>query len=135
MGRIGDQLAAGTHLLARQPARLVACLGLSMTVQAGFVLANVILAEAAGVRVPLAAWYVAWPLSKLIAAIPISLGGIGVREASLAGFLAPFGASPPAVVASGLLWQTILLAGGLLGLLVTILLPTRRPRRADRQPG
>ncbi len=120
--RLGEGISSGVVLLARRPVRLVMCLTLSMVVQAAFVFANVILAEGAGVNAPLAAWFFAWPLSKIIAMLPISLGGIGVREASLAGFLAPFGASPTAVVATGLLWQTILLAGGAVGLAATVLL-------------
>jgi hypothetical protein len=89
-----------------------------MGVQAAFILANVELARAAGVDVPIALWFFAWPLSKIVATAPISLGGIGVREASLAGILAPFGAEPGAVVATGLIWQSVLLAGGVLGGLV-----------------
>lgn len=120
--RVGEQIAGGVTVLARRPFRLVLCLALSMTVQVAFVFANLILAEAVGVEAPLAAWFFAWPLSKIVAMLPISLGGIGVREASLAGFLAPFGASPTAVVATGLLWQTVLLASGILGASVTLLL-------------
>ena len=36
---------------------------------------NVWLARQVGVTTALAAWFVAWPLSKLIAILPISLGG------------------------------------------------------------
>ena len=56
-----------------------------------------------GVTTGLAAWFVAWPLSKLIAVLPISLGGIGVREAALVSLLAPYGAPREAVLASGIL--------------------------------
>ena len=38
-------------------------------------------------------WIFAWPLAKIIAVLPVSLNGLGLREATLAGFLAPFGAS------------------------------------------
>ena len=113
--RIGEQLGGGVQALLAQPLQLALCLALSMAVQVAFIAVNIMLATAAGVDVPIAAWFFAWPLSKLIATLPISVGGLGVREASLAGFLAPFGAAPTAVVATGLLWQTILLAAGLLG--------------------
>jgi uncharacterized membrane protein YbhN (UPF0104 family) len=43
------------------------------------------------------------------------MGGLGVREASLAALLAPMGAPAAKVVGVGLLWQTILFAGGLMG--------------------
>jgi uncharacterized membrane protein YbhN (UPF0104 family) len=71
-----------------------------------------------GLDIGLAPWFVAWPLSKIIAILPISLGGIGVREAALVSLLAPFGAPSALVFASGLLWQGVLMASGLLGLAV-----------------
>ena len=66
-----------------------------------------------GVDIPLAAWFLVWPLSKLAALVPISLGGLGVREATLAALLVPFGIAPALGVVTALLWQTVLLAGGL----------------------
>ncbi|MDQ3446529.1 MAG: flippase-like domain-containing protein [Pseudomonadota bacterium] len=113
--RIGEQVGGGVQALLAQPLQLALCLMLSMAVQVAFIAVNIMLAVEAGVEVPVAAWFFAWPLSKLIATLPISAGGLGVREASLAGFLGPFGAAPTAVIATGLLWQTILLAAGLLG--------------------
>ncbi len=131
---VGEQVASGVDVLARRPLRLVLCLVLSMAVQSAFVLANLILARATGVHAPLAAWFFAWPLSKIVAMLPISLGGIGVREASLAGFLAPFGAESTAVVATGLLWQTVLLAGGLAGAATTMLISGRARHAAPGPP-
>jgi glycosyltransferase 2 family protein len=101
--------------LKRRPAALVGCLCLSMSVQSAFIAVNILLATNSGLYLPAAAWFFAWPLAKLLALAPISLGGLGVREASLAALLAPLGASPPLVVAVGLLWQSILFASGLLG--------------------
>jgi uncharacterized protein (TIRG00374 family) len=112
---LAEKISAAIVVLLREPRALLLCLALSMAVQAAFILVNIALAQTAGVAVPVAAWFFAWPLSKIIASLPISLGGLGVREASLAGFLAPLGASPVTVIATGLLWQTILLATGLIG--------------------
>jgi uncharacterized membrane protein YbhN (UPF0104 family) len=92
---------------------------LSVAVQSTFVLTNVWLAREVGVTTGLAAWFVAWPLSKLIAILPISLGGIGVREAALVALLTPFGAPREAVLASGILWQAVLAASGIIGLVIT----------------
>ena len=75
----------------------------------------VMLAEGLGVEAPLAVWLFAWPLAKILAVAPISLGGIGVREASLAGLMAPFGADPAGVVAASLIWQGVLFVTGALG--------------------
>lgn len=109
--KIADAIAG----FRRQPGRLLACLLLSLSVQAVFIALNVALAIACGLDISPAAWYFAWPLAKLLAVAPVSIGGLGVREAGLAGLLAPFGASAPIVVAVGLIWQTVLISGGLIG--------------------
>jgi uncharacterized membrane protein YbhN (UPF0104 family) len=118
-GKVGQAWEA-VH--ARRAA-LAGAFAISLAVQSGFVLTNVWLARQVGVTTGMAAWFVAWPLSKLIAVLPISLGGIGVREAALVSLLAPFGAPREAVLASGILWQAVLIVTGLAGLLVTQLLP------------
>lgn len=114
-GSILAKLAPALEEFRRRPGRLVFCLSLSILIQAGFVGLNVALATASGLAVPASAWYFAWPLAKLIATVPISLAGLGVREASLAALLAPLGADPAKVVAVGLLWQAVLFATGILG--------------------
>ncbi len=128
---VGAALAFRTHpKVARviEPARaefrsrladLSTAVVISLSVQAAFVLTNAWLAREVGVTTGLAAWFVAWPLSKLIAVLPVSLGGIGVREAALVSLMAPYGAPKDAVLASGFLWQTVLIVSGLLGLVVT----------------
>jgi len=119
--------------LKRRPAALLGCLCLSMSVQSLFIGVNILLATHSGLFLPAAAWFFAWPLAKLLALAPISVGGLGVREASLAALLAPLGASPPLVVAVGLLWQSILFASGLLGGGVLVLFTRLRPAaRAER---
>jgi uncharacterized membrane protein YbhN (UPF0104 family) len=104
---------------------------ISFGVQSAFVLTNAWLASDVGVATPVAAWFVAWPLSKLVAVLPISLGGIGVREAALVSLLVPYGAPGDAVLATGILWQTVLAVSGLAGLVATQWFwrsgPTARP--------
>ncbi|PYU09947.1 MAG: TIGR00374 family protein, partial [Acidobacteria bacterium] len=56
---------------------------------------------------PLRAWLFAWPLAKLSALLPVTQGGIGVREVALAALAAPFGAAPVLTVAVGLVWEAI----------------------------
>ena len=45
---------------------------------------------------------------------------VGVREASMAGLLRPFGADPAQVVAIGLVWQSLLYVSGLIGFLLQL---------------
>ena len=109
--------------LARSPGRLLLCLAISMAVQCLFVGINIAFAEAAHIEAPVAAWFFAWTTAKIIAIAPISLGGLGVREASMAALLVPFGADPAQVVAIGLVWQSVLYVSGLIGFLVQLQRP------------
>lgn len=129
LGKTGllAKIAAAIQEFRRRPGRLAVCLLLSVLVQSGFVGLNIALATASGLEVPGQAWFFAWPLAKLMAIVPISLAGLGVREAGLAALMAPLGADPAKVVAVGLLWQAVLLVAGLLGGLM--LLVTGKLRR------
>ena len=109
--------------LSASGSSIAAAVMISLAVQSAFVMTNVWLARQVGVTTAVAAWFVAWPLSKLIAILPISLGGIGVREAALVSLLAPYGAPGDAVLASGILWQSVLIVTGFIGLAVTQLMP------------
>ncbi len=112
--RLCDAFAA----LARRPARLLMALAMSVLIQWALIWLSIRLAEQVGVHLPTAAWLFAWPLAKIVATVPVSLGGLGVRESSLAALLLPFGADAAQVVASGLVWQAVLWLAGLLGALV-----------------
>lgn len=126
-GKLARILASMVHAaadLAQSPGRLLLCLVISMAVQCLFVGINIAFAQAASVEAPVAAWFFAWTTAKIIAIAPISLGGLGVREASMAGLLKPFGADPGQVIAIGLIWQSVLYASGLIGFLVQLRRPT-----------
>lgn len=90
-------------------------------IQATFLLLNYWLAMACGLRVSLRSWLFAWPLAKLAAVLPLTQGGIGVREAVLVGALTPFGAASELVFASGLVWEGVIILGGLMAGLVALL--------------
>jgi len=115
LDRTARRLADAAETMARRPGLVAVGLALSMAVQLGFIGLTILLARSIGLDLPAVAWLFAWPLAKLIAAAPISFAGLGVREASLAGLLAPLGADPALVVATGLLWQTVFFAGAAIG--------------------
>jgi len=116
-GRLGAAVHEARRALAAlgaAPAAAAVALGLALAIQTGFVGMNAVLGTAVGIHVPVAVWVLAWPLAKLAALAPVSLGGIGVREAALAVLLAPFAVDPTLAVAQSLVWETILIALGLL---------------------
>ena len=127
VGALLTRIAEVAAEMVRRPGRLLVCLALSMAVQSVFVAINIAFADAAGLIVSNAAWFFAWSTAKIIAIAPISLGGLGVREASMAGLLKPFGADPAQVIAIGLIWQTVLYASGVIGLAVQALVRGPRP--------
>lgn len=109
------------HLI-RNPQRAVTALGLALLIQSGFVLLNTMLGMACGIHIPLSGWFLVWPMAKFSAMIPISMGGLGVREVTLAVLLGRFGVDFTSSVGLGLLWQSILFAGGSIGGILYLIL-------------
>lgn len=111
--RIGRGLVA-LRSVARNPATALVSLTLSMIIQSSFVLLNVAIGRAIGIDVPLAVWFVVWPLAKVAGLFPISLGGLAVRDAAFAALLVPLGVPIALGILASLVWQSVLIAGGLL---------------------
>jgi glycosyltransferase 2 family protein len=108
-------------MLAR-PEFVLASLMLALFVQGGFITLTAVLANAAGLRLSFHAWLFAWPMAKISALVPLTQGGIGVREATLAALLLPFGAPAAKTVAVGLAWEAITISGALVGGLASLLI-------------
>jgi uncharacterized membrane protein YbhN (UPF0104 family) len=100
--------------LARKPYVVAVSLLGGVVVQVTFATLTAVLADSCGLHLHLRVWLLAWPLAKLAALLPLSQGGLGVREAALAALLLPFGAPAALSVAVGLVWQTVIYSGGLL---------------------
>jgi len=123
--RFRRRLARLRHALravSKRPHILFFCWLLGTGVQALLLVLAALLAISCGLILPLRIWLFAWPLAKLAALLPLTQGGIGVREAALVALLAPFGAPAPLVLAAGLAWEAIIIAGNLAAGGVTFLL-------------
>lgn len=101
-------------------------LGLSLLIQWGGILLYGALARGLGVGLPLLVLGVVISLATSLCSLPISIGGLGIREASLVFLLAPLGIAAPVALAFSLasfgvfaFWGTI---GGIL-----FLFPPRGP--------
>ncbi len=101
--------------LLHTPWRAGLALGLGLIMQVSFVGINAFLGSLCGIHIPFSAWLLVWPLAKLSALLPISMGGLGVREAALAALLARLDIPLEMAVGVGLLWETVLVTGGLTG--------------------
>jgi uncharacterized membrane protein YbhN (UPF0104 family) len=134
--RVRRRLAQVRHAIrsvSRQPHRLLFGWLLGTSVQGTYVLLTALLGVSCGLAVPLRVWLFAWPLAKIAAVLPITQGGIGVREAALVALLAPFGAPPARVLATGIVWEGVIITAGLLAGLTAFFL--RRAGPGSRRLG
>jgi len=118
LARLRQALRTG----ARRPYILLFGWMLGTAIQSTFLVLTASIAVSCGLVLPLRVWFFAWPLAKLAALLPLTQGGIGVREAALVGLLSPFGAPAHLVLASGLVWEGIVIVGGLIAGLVLVVL-------------
>ena len=125
-------LIEAVDMMTRRPGRVAAAFAISVCIQTSFILVNAMLGRAVGMTAPISAWFVAWPLAKLAALVPISAAGIGVREAALIALMRPFGEPARTVMAAGLLWQATFIAVATLGAGFFLLLPVVTRSRDDR---
>ena len=109
------RLREAQRAMGERPQVVLAALLLALLVQGSFIALTAVLADAAGLHLAFQAWLFAWPMAKISAVVPLTQGGIGVREAALVGLLLPFGAPAALTVAVGFAWEGVIIAGGLIG--------------------
>ena len=112
----------GFRSVQRQPQVVMFGWLLGVLIQGTFILLNALLAISCGLFLPFRVWLFAWPLAKLAALLPLTQGGMGIREAVLVALLLPFGAASSLTLASGLIWEGIIITGGLIAGLLAFLL-------------
>ena len=110
-----------------RPRVLAMMLGCSVGVLVLWVMNVWLLAQALGIGVEPQVVMFAAPLVAIAALLPITLGGIGVREAGYALLLAPHGVEPGQAVALGLLQYCTYLVVAAIGGLLLVAERGRRP--------
>jgi uncharacterized membrane protein YbhN (UPF0104 family) len=121
--RLVVRVRVATHAVVRRPHLVALAVGIGIMLQVSLVLLNAWLGDVCGSHIPLWAWIFAWPLAKIASMVPVSLGGLGVREAALVSLLVPLGADAASVVAAGLAFEAVIIIGGLASGLIATLLP------------
>jgi uncharacterized protein (TIRG00374 family) len=116
------RLRHAVRAVSKRPRVLALGWLLGTGIQTTFLLLAAQLAAYCGLVLPLRTWLFAWPLAKLAAVLPLTQGGIGVREAVLVALLAPLGAPAPLALAAGLVWEGIVIAGGLVAGVAAVVL-------------
>lgn len=110
---------------AARPAALASAFLLGIALQSLFVALNWRLGVAIGVEAPFYVWLFVWPLAKIAGVLPVTQGGIGVREAAQAALFLPFGVPAVLAVAAGLVFEVAILSGGLVAGGLALLLRDR----------
>lgn len=137
-GKFGNFIRSASDAveeLSHRRGALIGCAVMSVLVQLAFSFMNAAIAKNMGLGTSFAAWTFAWPLAKLVATLPISFGGLGVREASLAGLMTPLGYDATGIVAASLVWQSIQFSTGAIGALIQTVNLRRRETAAEPNSG
>lgn len=131
--RVLVRLRRTARLLVRQPRYALIALAAGALLQALLALGNAWLGVAVGIAVPLQVWLFVWPMAKISALVPLTQGGIGVREAALAALFAPFGVPAVLAVAAGLAFQGVVIGGGLVAGGISFLLGSSHSHRTTSE--
>lgn len=120
--RMMVQVRRAIRATIQRPQALVGAFVLGMALQTLLTMLNWWLGKVIGIDIPLYVWLFVWPLAKIAGLLPLTQNGIGVREAAQAVLFAPFGVSAAWAVATGLVFEVVIISGGLLGGLIAFLL-------------
>ncbi len=104
------------HSYRKKPDLMVKTFLLSAVVQVLIIYAVYILAQGLGEHIPLRVLFIFVPIIVALSTLPVSISGIGVREASFVLLLSSIGIGADAAAAISFAWFLSISAGGLLGL-------------------
>jgi uncharacterized protein (TIRG00374 family) len=124
VGKISDALS----LYRGRGDVLAKALLISYGIQLNVIMHFVIVAYALDVNIPVAGMFIIIPLATLIMLLPVSINGVGVREATLVFFFSIYGVSTESAIAFAWIWLAMLLAQGLVGGIVFMLRRTKKER-------
>jgi uncharacterized membrane protein YbhN (UPF0104 family) len=136
MGLVGNDgtLVQGLMPYLLRPWELIPAFAISVTLQISIAVAQFILARGIGLRIPLSVLLVAVPIGNAVASVPMTINGLGLREASYLVILGAAGVARADAVALGLLWFAATMAGGLTGLVPLITMGPRLAVEAAIEP-
>ena len=101
--------------VCRRPKLMLVALALAVVTQGLLLALFSWTVGASGLELDFGTWLGVWPLAKLSALMPVTQGGIGAREVALVVLLRPFGQSAVDAAAAGLIWDVLVVCGGVVG--------------------
>jgi glycosyltransferase 2 family protein len=110
----------------QRPLEVLPAIALSLILQASLACCQYLIALGLGLGAPLTAFMVCVPIANVIASLPVTLNGLGLRETAYIVLLGAIGISHADAIAMGLLWFAATMTGGLTGVIAftTTDLPT-----------
>ena len=116
--------AAGIVLpYLHRPAALIPSVVLSVILQMSLAVCQWMLAQGLGVDASLWLFLLAVPITNVFASLPVTLGGLGIRETAYLLLLGSAGVSHDDAIALGLLWFATAMLGGLTGIIAFLTTP------------
>jgi glycosyltransferase 2 family protein len=112
-----------------RPLALLPAIALSVLLQASLALCQYLLALGLGLDISLSAFMLCVPIANVVASLPITLNGLGVRETAYLFLFGMVGVGKPDAIALGLLWFASTMLGGLTGAIPFV--ATRMPLTAQ----
>lgn len=125
--KLAESLGSAIGVFRLRPGLVLGAIALSALIQASGVIQVALIGRAIGIDVPLAIYGVAVPMVALLTLLPISLNGMGVREAGMVLFLQPAGIEPAQAALVAFLWFCSQTVAGLAGGVVYSCGRSRRP--------
>ncbi len=119
------------HTLHQHPGLIVNTLLISLVLQIVEVASVVLIGLALGIETELIHYFIYMPLIWVITTVPISIGGLGVRENAFAFFFTQAGVSTPLALALSLLYFSCRVISGVIGGLIFLVSMIGRQRNPD----
>lgn len=116
--RLTGKLLEAFSVYGGKTSTLVKAFVLSLLLQLNVILHFIIIAQAMGMDVPIIAMFVIIPVATVVMMLPVSINGIGLREAVFVMFFGLFGITSDQSIAFAWIAYGFVLAQGLLGGLV-----------------
>ena len=128
---LGKKLLALGRAYGDRQALLLQAVALSLVFHLIQIWIQILVGRALDFEIPWSYACVFFPLVDIVAMLPVSLSGVGLREGGLLFFLSQLGVGPEQAVACGTLWLVIVVVSGLVGGLVFVLRPRAAPARNE----
>ena len=114
-----------------RPLEVLPAIALSLILQASLSVCQYLIALGLGLSLPLAAFLVCVPIANVIASVPVTLNGLGLRETAYLVLLGGIGISHAEAIAMGLLWFAATMTGGLTGIIAFATTDLPSPSASD----